>query len=347
MSCIDCNDGNIPGQTGADGVSSYLYIGWADDDTGSNFSIEQDGRCYFSFFVSEDYIVPEDLVLGDFTGGWTNVCCPDCPPVVETDLTVNDTVSITLSASGTANHTLEAAVNISAVSGNILIEESDGLYVPDYDAIPSVIDYLTAALPDFTYDSGTDTFNLIEANIVTILEDNLQTSIDALVLFQDMTWNGSQYVITTIDAELVQDAMGSAITFATYDDGAGQFNFVPGLTGQVWTTSGGIAQWLPNLAEIRTSATVVIDHIVDPSFEAVIFVNTGGTNITVTLPDAALWLDKEISVKLIDDTNDLTFDTNGGNVEGVATVTFPGAGGLLGWTFKSNGTDWWAISYYA
>lgn len=347
MSCIDCNDGNIPGTSGADGISSYLYVGWADDDTGSNFSIEQDGRCYFSFLVSEDYIPDEDLVVGDFTHGWTNVCCPDCPPVTETDLTANDTVSITLSTSGTANHTIEAAVNISAVSGNILIEESDGLYVPDYDPIPEVIDYLTAALSDFTYDGGTDTFNLDESAIVTILEDNLQTSIDSLVLFQDMTWNGSQYVITSIDAELVQDAMGSAITFATYDDGAGQFSFTPGNSGDVWTTSGAVAQWLPNQAAIRTSNTVLIDHTIDPSVESVIFVNTGGANVTLTLPDASLWLDKEISVKIIDDTNDLTFDTNGGNVEGVATLTFPASGGLLGWTFKSDGTDWWTISYYA
>lgn len=346
MSCIDCNDGNIPGTSGADGISSYLYVGWADDDTGSNFSIEQDGRCYFSFLVSEDYIPDEDLVVGDFTHGWTNVCCPDCPPVTETDLTANDTVSITLSTSGTANHTIEAAVNISAVSGNILIEESDGLYVPDYDPIPEVIDYLTAALSDFTYDGGTDTFNLDESAIVTILEDNLQTSIDSLVLFQDMTWNGSQYVITSIDAELVQDAM-DCMTFADYDDGSDQYNFTTGNDGEVWTTSGGVAQWLPNTAAIKYGVTTTIDYSVNAAVDSTVFVNTSGGNITVTLPDAALWQHKEITVKIIDDTNDLTFDTDGGNVENAATVTFPSSGGLLSWTFKSDGTDWWAISLYA
>lgn len=50
-------------------------------------------------------------------------------PAAETPLTVNDTSTVDLTASGTANHTLSAAVKVSATAGNTLSVNADGLYV--------------------------------------------------------------------------------------------------------------------------------------------------------------------------------------------------------------------------
>lgn len=45
-------------------------------------------------------------------------------------IVANDTSTINLTASGTANHTLEAAVKVSATGGNVIQVNADGLYVP-------------------------------------------------------------------------------------------------------------------------------------------------------------------------------------------------------------------------
>ena len=55
---------------------------------------------------------------------------PAAPASVQTPLTANDTPTVDLSASGLDNHTLQAAVKISASAGNTLAVNADGLFVP-------------------------------------------------------------------------------------------------------------------------------------------------------------------------------------------------------------------------
>ena len=57
-----------PGDDGTDGTSSTVYIGYADDAVGSNFSLTPSGSLTFlSFLVAAVGLTP---VVGDFTGGW-------------------------------------------------------------------------------------------------------------------------------------------------------------------------------------------------------------------------------------------------------------------------------------
>lgn len=54
---------------------------------------------------------------------------------IETPITVSQSPTVTLGASGAANHTLIANVNVSAVTGNAIIIQPDGLFVPSVEQI--------------------------------------------------------------------------------------------------------------------------------------------------------------------------------------------------------------------
>lgn len=77
----------------------------------------------------------------------------------QTPITVNDSTTIDLTASGSNNHTLSAAVKVSALNGNLITVESDGLHVAaPVVVIPPVIANDSASL-DFTV-SGLDSHTI-------------------------------------------------------------------------------------------------------------------------------------------------------------------------------------------
>jgi hypothetical protein len=62
------------------------------------------------------------------------------PPTTSPPINATNTFSINLSASGVSNHDLAANVRINPAPGNILVVDSDGLYVPSTPSIPSLGD---------------------------------------------------------------------------------------------------------------------------------------------------------------------------------------------------------------
>lgn len=249
MACLDCNDGSLPTYLGETGKSYYIYIGFADDDIGSNFDLVQDGRCWISFLTSDEDL-SGTLVAGSFTNGWTNICCPECPdPFVETPITANDTYSISWALSGTSDHDITANVRIDADEGdNILTILPTGLYVQDQTDV--ILDatkaYLETALVNFDYDIGTDTFIIKEADIVTIIEDNIVDVItnDATLTGGNIGINAGVLEIQTIPLEILQDTLATSFQDLTYDDGSDLFIFTAGNDGDIWFSNGGTAQWI-------------------------------------------------------------------------------------------------------
>lgn len=68
--------------------------------------------------------------------------------------------------------------------------------------------------------------------------------------------------------------------------------------------------------------------------------------LSVTLPAASTATGKLITVKKIDGTsNDITVQTNGGNIDGSATVTMSGSGGAkTSAAFISDGSNWFILN---
>jgi len=101
----------------------------------------------------------------------------------ETPLTVVDTSSVDLTASGTDNHTLQATVKVSATAGNKTVVNADGIYTPETPL--TVVD--TASV-DLTA-SGTDSHTLqaavkisgVAGNQVVVNADGIYVPMAAVV----------------------------------------------------------------------------------------------------------------------------------------------------------------------
>lgn len=249
MACLDCNDGSLPTYLGETGKSYYIYIGFADDDTGSNFDLVQDGRCWISFLTSDEDLAGT-LVAGSFTNGWTNICCPECPdPFVETPITANDTDSISWALSGTSDHDITANVRIDADEGdNILTVIPTGLYVQDQTDVilASTIDWLILALTDFDYDLGTETFAIKDTSVIDIATANIVDIINNSpnLCSGNIAINVDTFEIQSISLEVLQDTLATSFQDLTYDDGSDLFIFTAGNDGDIWFSNGGTAQWI-------------------------------------------------------------------------------------------------------
>lgn len=110
---------------------------------------------------------------------------------------------------------------------------------------------------------------------------------------------------------------------------------------------------LSNLIPIVTAAnnsifrvvTSTVNYVASNANDIVLMDLTSG-NLSTTLPDAAISEGKIIQVKKIDvSTNDLTMQTNGGNIDGSATATLSGSGGAKpGASFVSDGANWFILN---
>lgn len=58
---------SAPGAAGADGESAYLYVGYAEDDSGTGYSTSPAGKTYIAFKVSN---IPLTVTSATFTGLW-------------------------------------------------------------------------------------------------------------------------------------------------------------------------------------------------------------------------------------------------------------------------------------
>ena len=76
--------------------------------------------------------------------------------LADTPLTVVDTPSVNLSASGTDLHTLQADVIVSPAAGNALVENADGMYVPDLCTELAAVTNAGFAVPGITQVLGAD-----------------------------------------------------------------------------------------------------------------------------------------------------------------------------------------------
>lgn len=78
----------------------------------------------------------------------------------------------------------------------------------------------------------------------------------------------------------------------------------------------------------------------------VILMDLTSASLAVTLPNAALAGGKLITIKKIDGTtNDITVQTDGGNIDGSATATLSGSGGAKpSAAFISDGSNWYILN---
>lgn len=109
--------------------------------------------------------------------------------VPQTPLTVVDTNSIDLTASGAFNATLQADARISATAGNIITVNADGLYVPKdvlttlgYNAVTGVLTYVDE-------NGAVTTINLPVENFLSAATYNNATDILTLTLVNGTTFN--------------------------------------------------------------------------------------------------------------------------------------------------------------
>jgi hypothetical protein len=343
MPCLDCNDGNLPTTLGQEGTSTFVYIGFADDNVGSNFSLEQDGRCYISFLTS-DTDLSNVINAGYFTNGWTNICCTPCEEEPQTPITPANTSTVNMAASGLNDHTIQSDVNVSGTANNLLTIETDGLYVenPSIHFEDLATAYIQDHIPDLTWNDPLFTLN--ETSVNTIVENNIIDIFDASNPFVNLTNTGTQYEITNISLELLQDTLATSFLDLTYDDANDWFIFTPGNDGDVWTTSGGVAQWLPNTAGDTNITTIYVSYSINPTLDCVILANAGGSPLVVTLPDATTVAKKEFTIKLVNNANPVLINTSGGWLDNAANKTLSNPMELI--TVKSDGTDYWIINGY-
>ena len=174
----------------------------------------------------------------------------------QTPLTVVDTNSVNLTASGTDNHTLQADAIIAPAQGaidNSLSILASGLYVPDPTdymvindlqdvdtvTIPPVVgdvlvwdgtnwtpvaqftceqvqDCLTTSLPFATYNDATNDWTLGSVDF----HSDVDTTTTAPVVGDVLSWDGTNWVPATsaLSCEAVQDCLSASFPFATYND---------------------------------------------------------------------------------------------------------------------------------
>jgi len=110
---------------------------------------------------------------------------------------------------------------------------------------------------------------------------------------------------------------------------------------------------LTNLIPLVTAAnnsifrvvTSTVNYVASNANDVVLMDLTSG-NLSTTLPDATISEGKIIQIKKIDaTTNDITVQTNGGNIDGSATATLSGSGSAKpGASFVSDGTNWFILN---
>ena len=101
-------------------------------------------------------------------------------------------------------------------------------------------------------------------------------------------------------------------------------------------------------AECSTTLRVVTsttNYVATNANDVVLMDLTSGA-LSCTLPDATISEGKLIQIKKIDGTtNNLTIQTEGGNIDGSATATLSGSGGAKpGASFISDGSNWFILN---
>ena len=141
-------------------------------------------------YVDNIYVICADI---DYTGLIGNLCdnvdFEACIQAHETPITPVDTASIHLSVSGQSDHTLQADAKISAVAGNGLILQGDGLYAPSGGTVTGAVNGLH--LDGSTVKLGGD---LIENTTVSDRNFNLTFDVNVVNIGDDTDPNFVQTV---------------------------------------------------------------------------------------------------------------------------------------------------------
>lgn len=131
-----------------------------------------------------------------------------------TPLTANSSTTIAFATSGVDNHTLTGSVNISEVSGNVLIQEMDGLYVPTPTFTETPITANDSTTIDFTT-SGSGNHTITAAVKISLTGGNIISSnSDGIYASAPYTVSGTtNYVAKFTSANSVGNSL-------IYDDGS-------------------------------------------------------------------------------------------------------------------------------
>lgn len=136
-----------------------------------------------------------------------------------------------------------------------------------------------------------------------------------------------------LSCEEVQDCLATAFPFTTYDDAGNRFIFTPGVNGQVWTTAGGIAQWvsLPAnvpLTVIDTASVNLTNSGIDGhTIQADVKVSTTAGNQVSINPDG-LYVATPTAVS-VQDSSTIDFSTPATNVVTGSVKVDPANGNLI------------------
>ena len=132
---------------------------------------------------------------------------PEPDALVETDLSSSDTATIAITLSGDANHTIEADVKVSAVAGNIVSVEADGIYVPAPDA-ETALSATDSATIDFTT-SGTANHGLTASVKISATAGNvLEAKADGLYVPTPEEFTETVLSVTSTDGSVSADLSG-------------------------------------------------------------------------------------------------------------------------------------------
>lgn len=202
----------------------------------------------------------------------------------QTPITVVDTNSVDLTASGAYNTTLQADVKISTLAGNIAVVNATGLYVPKDVLTTLAYNGATGALTYVDEDGATTTINLPLEKFLSAASYNDTTDILTLTLTDGTTFN-----VSLADLAPVASTSGIQGLGTTASPLKENFDALPAATATLPTTvkfvmaadgtnpDGSIASVAQVVAAIVgqiCSATVAAWSATSPHY---MFQNNGGT----------------------------------------------------------------------
>ena len=213
----------------------------------------------------------------------------------ETSIVVVDTNSVNLTSSGTAGHTIQADVRLSTQAGNQIIENADGLYVPEA-AAETPLTVNDGATIDFTV-SGVSNHTLTgEVKISTTAGNRLSTDAGGLLVPQCTIaiTSGTQQLVPvnvqsvscgetihfysqSIDVSLTNQ-LGTAVELEiTPSVQAGNSLVISGVDGKLYVPAGNTAVADTQSVNLTmTGSTITADVVISPDANNAIEIRTNG-----------------------------------------------------------------------
>jgi len=275
---------------------------------------------------------------------------------VQTPITVTDTATIDLTASGPDNHSLTASLNLSAAAGNAALANLDGLFVPTAVNTPltandsPTIDFTTSGLDSHTF-TGAVRISAQTGNILTPQTDGLSAVITTGNLLGDNTSTVATGTARLIggNATVTVPMRINTSTVVTTPSTAGGYIINSNGNSVVVTnpTAGVINLEVPRGFTIDTLSTGNVIAVAGTINQSILFATPFSTNRTVTLSSTGATNGAVIEISTVNPagTNILPLTTQINVVNGFTSTALDTITDVDVYArYMSNGTTWARIA---